>query len=180
MLSSGRRADLCSLLPVCLLSLSLSLALSHFFLRSNTINMKLVLRMLAAVGFPSVAQAWNGAEAVEKIVVQKQHFDLILMDNIMPIQCGPQACRDILQHYKEDTAACAQAPPVIIALTASCMESDRQVAMDSGHSDFIAKPLNLAILTAKLAQWARHIATSAGNTNSNSATSQTSADADMS
>jgi CheY-like chemotaxis protein len=72
----------------------------------------------------------------------------------MPILTGPLACSQILKHYqarnakaKEMLEAGASAangvsflqPPIIIALTASCMEADKQHAVETGHSDFIAK-----------------------------------------
>jgi CheY-like chemotaxis protein len=49
-------------------------------------------------------------------------------------------------------------PPVIIALTASCMESDREASRAAGHADFIAKPLSLATLRQRITHWAQVIA----------------------
>ena len=104
----------------------------------------------------------------------------------MPILTGPQACRAILEHYREripalpelvDAASASEAvlaaaaaastsqhsPPIIIALTASCMQSDRDLAVESGHVDFISKPLSLSLLGQKLHQWAKTVtATMAG------------------
>jgi len=51
----------------------------------NQVNMRLVVRMLSALGYmgDAVAQSWNGAEAVDRVVTQGLHADIILMDNIM-------------------------------------------------------------------------------------------------
>jgi CheY-like chemotaxis protein len=126
-----------------------------------------------------VDQVWNGAEAVELVVQQRRHYDLILLDSFMPVMTGPQACQAILAHYDAlaaeyaATVAAAMAAaqrssssqagtppppppsaPVIIALSASCMESDREAARVAGHADFLPKPLSMPMLRAKLRQWA--------------------------
>jgi CheY-like chemotaxis protein len=126
-----------------------------------------------------VEQVWNGAEAVELVVQQRRHYDLILLDSFMPVMTGPQACQAILAHYdalaaeyaatvattaQSSAASQASSPapppppppsaPVIIALSASCMESDREAARAAGHADFLPKPLSMPMLRAKLRQWA--------------------------
>ena len=142
--------------------------------------MKLVVKMLLTLGYADVHQAWNGQEAVDRVTEQGERPDLIFMDNIMPILTGPQACKIILAHYRtlEEThqaqmaAAAASASsasasvsastvlpaaPIIIALTASCMEQDKQEATRMGHADFLAKPLSLPLLKTKLHHWAKWI-----------------------
>lgn len=97
--------------------------------------------------------------------------DVILMDNQMPVLSGPQACRIICAYYSKIAQAVnamepaaraislASAPtaPIIIALTASCMESDREHALATGHNDFLSKPLSLPVLRQKLQHWAVRI-----------------------
>jgi CheY-like chemotaxis protein len=141
-------------------SFAASYPLSILAVEDNAINMKLVVRMLGALGYTDVAQCWNGAEAVEHVVRQKRHYQLILMDNIMPLLTGPQACKQILQHYDEwqqQQPGVAPRAPTIIALTASCMENDKEEAFRTGHADFLAKPLSLPLLKQKLHHWARVI-----------------------
>jgi len=128
----------------------------------------------SAPGASLVCQAWNGQEAVEMVVRQARHFDLILMDSVLPVMTGPQACRAILEHYattsRETAVAAVTATglgatpprpslpaPVIVAVTASCMASDRDAAREAGHADFLSKPLSLALLREKLHHWAREI-----------------------
>ena len=143
--------------------------------------MKLIVKSLLALGYADVWQAWDGQEAVDRITLQGENFQIIFMDNIMPLLTGPQACKIILAHYEEINAKAQQeaaaaaakeategaastaplklivTPPVIIALTASCMSEDRTHAAVAGHSDFLAKPLSLPILKQKLQHWAAHI-----------------------
>ena len=137
----------------------------------NTTNMKLTVRMLRSLGYTDVVQAWNGQEAVDLIVNQGARFDVVLMDNQMPVLSGPQACRIICAYYSKIAKAVndmdptaraanlASAPtaPVILALTASCMESDREHALATGHNDFLSKPLSLPVLRQKLQHWAVRI-----------------------
>ena len=98
--------------------------------------------------------AWNGQEAVDAIVRDGGQFDLVLMDNAMPLLTGPQACKQIVAHFAERPKL---TPPVIIALTAACMESDKDEARQSGHADFLSKPLSLPTLKAKMQQWEKII-----------------------
>lgn len=120
----------------------------------NSVNMKLVVKMLNTLGYNDVSQAWNGQEAVDLIVRDGRQFTCVLMDHVMPLLTGPQACRQIMAHYASRPEL---TPPVVIALTASCMESDKLEAKLSGHSDFLSKPLSLPTLKAKLLQWSKII-----------------------
>jgi hypothetical protein len=66
-------------------SLASQYPLRILVVEDNQVNMRLVVRMLSALGYTgdAVAQSWNGAEAVERVVTQGLHADIILMDNIM-------------------------------------------------------------------------------------------------
>lgn len=76
-------------------------------------------------------RARNGQEAVE--LAQSEKPDLVLMDIKMPIMDGLEATRQI-------KALCPDLP--IIALTANAFDSDRQLAIEAGCNDFLAKPVN--------------------------------------
>jgi len=100
--------------------------------------------MLEKLGL-QITLATNGQEAVD--LVQKNDFDLILMDIQMPIMDGYTAtaiirqCSDTLQ----------QIP--IIALTANAMFDDQQKCLDAGMNDFLSKPFMLAQLKIVLEHW---------------------------
>jgi len=93
----------------------------------------IVTRLLKKNNFESVVVVENGAEAVEQ--VQKQKFDLILMDMQMPIMNGFEATEKIRQMPEY-----ADIP--IIALTAFAMKGDREKCMDAGATDYIPKPID--------------------------------------
>ena len=76
-------------------------------------------------------RAKNGQEAVEK--VEKDSFDIVLMDIKMPIMDGLEATKAIKASHPELP---------IVALTANAFDSDRQLAMDAGCDDFLSKPVS--------------------------------------
>ena len=93
----------------------------------------IVTRLLKKNNFESVVVVENGAEALEQ--VQRQKFDLILMDMQMPVMNGFEATEKIrkLTDYKDIP---------IIALTAFAMKGDREKCIDAGATDYIPKPID--------------------------------------
>lgn len=93
----------------------------------------IVTRLLKKNNFENIAVVENGAEALEE--VQKQKYDLILMDMQMPVMNGFVATEKIreLPQYKDTP---------IIALTAFAMKGDREKCIEAGATDYIAKPID--------------------------------------
>jgi CheY-like chemotaxis protein len=109
----------------------------------NAVNQKLTERVLNKLGYkPEIAQ--NGSEAL-KALLQKP-FDLILMDVQMPEMDGLETTRQIRLLSGDQ--------PVIIAMTANAMQGDREVCMQAGMDDYIAKPVKLELLVDMLEKWA--------------------------
>ncbi|RDH86691.1 MAG: hypothetical protein DIZ78_07240 [endosymbiont of Escarpia spicata] len=109
----------------------------------NEINQELAKELLSDRGF-IITSVWNGKEAVE--ILQKEHFDGILMDIQMPVMDGYTATRIIRNQVKFKKLP-------IIAMTANIMESDRTKAKAAGMDDHIGKPLDVNELFTVLTKW---------------------------
>jgi signal transduction histidine kinase/HAMP domain-containing protein/ActR/RegA family two-component response regulator len=110
----------------------------------NVVNQKLALRLLAQMGYQADLAA-NGVEAVE--AVERQPYDLVLMDVQMPEMDGLQATRTIV-----DTIP-LERRPWIVAMTANAMDGDREACLEAGMKGYISKPIRVeelvgAVLTA--------------------------------
>ncbi|RMZ73279.1 two-component system A [Pyrenophora seminiperda CCB06] len=105
----------------------------------NTINRKVMLKMLAGLGFDYVDTAVNGKEAVAK-ALQNPLYDLILMDVNMPVQDGVSATKELRQK--------GQLAP-IVAMTANALKGQAESYIAKGMTGYIAKPVNRNLL-AKL------------------------------
>jgi CheY-like chemotaxis protein len=109
----------------------------------NAVNQKLAMRLLQQMGYRADL-ASNGLEAVES--VQRQPYDVVLMDVQMPELDGLDATRRI----------CALMPagerPRIIAMTANAMQGDREMCIDAGMDDYLTKPIRVERLVEALAQ----------------------------
>ena len=109
----------------------------------NQINQKVVVQMLKKLGYRADV-AGNGREAIE--AVQRQTYDVILMDVQMPEMNGLDATRYINARFR------GKYLPWIIGLTANAMQSDKKDCFDAGMNDYLTKPLTVDLLTAGLAQ----------------------------
>jgi len=101
----------------------------------NTVNQKLGVRQLNLLGV-TVAQAWNGAEAMEKLRLQA--FDAVLMDCQMPEMDGYEATR--LLRCKDSGVLNPEVP--VIAMTANALAGDREQCLAAGMNDYITKPID--------------------------------------
>jgi len=93
---------------------------------SNFVLMSYILKK-----FYQYERARNGQEAVE--LVDKNQYDLVLMDIKMPVMDGLEATKAIKEKHPDLP---------IIALTANAFDSDRQLAEEAGCNDFLAKPVS--------------------------------------
>jgi PAS domain S-box-containing protein len=93
-------------------------------------NRDWLVKLLTSIGF-SVRGADNGETGIR--VWEEWHPQLILMDVHMPVMDGIEAIRRIKAHPRGKET-------IIVTLTASAMDDDRQTALQSGANDFIAKP----------------------------------------
>ncbi|MBI5897009.1 MAG: response regulator, partial [Desulfobacterales bacterium] len=105
----------------------------------NPINQKVTLYLLARFGFSTDAVI-NGRLALEAL--EKDAYDLVLMDIQMPEMDGLEATRIIRDPH---SAVRDHAVPVI-ALTAHAMKGDREQFLAAGMDDYVAKPIQPQIL----------------------------------
>ena len=113
----------------------------------NLVNQKLAVRVLNKLGYKKIDIAQNGLEAIEKM--SQQFYEIILMDVQMPEMDGMEATRRI--------RATAGERPIIIAMTANAMESDREDCIQAGMDDYISKPIKLELVVSMLEKWASTI-----------------------
>lgn len=114
---------------------------------SNTLLARTVLEMLGC----EVVAVGTGRLAVS--AVQREPFDIVLMDYHMPEMDGLEATREIRRHEAAIEEGARRRVP-IVAITASAMESERQACLRSGMDDVLVKPFRPDDLRRLLAKWA--------------------------
>lgn len=108
-------------------------------------NSEIAVEFLASMGVDT-AVAKNGEEALA--MLEKQSFDLVLMDLQMPLMDGFEATRRIRASSGD---AIRKLP--IIALTGFAMQEDRRASLNAGMNAHIHKPLDPLVLSETLAAW---------------------------
>lgn len=119
--------------------------LSVLLVEDNEVNRKVAKRMLERLGC-AVDIAGNGEMAVQR--VSERQYDVVLMDVQMPQMDGYEATRLIRE--RESGSGRHQ---IILAMTASAMEGDRERCLQSGMDDYLSKPFREAELRRILARW---------------------------
>ena len=109
----------------------------------NVVNQKLAMRLLLQMGYRADL-ASNGIEAIE--CVERQTYDVALMDVQMPEMDGLEASRRITAKYKPEQR------PRIIAMTANAMQGDREECLAAGMDDYVTKPIRVDALVEALNQ----------------------------
>jgi PAS domain S-box-containing protein len=100
----------------------------------NVVNQKLALRLLSQMGFRADVAA-NGLEAIQAI--ERQPYDVVLMDVQMPEMDGLEATRQICARWLPSDR------PRIVAMTANAMQGDREMCLEAGMDDYLAKPIRV-------------------------------------
>ncbi|GAA0766850.1 hybrid sensor histidine kinase/response regulator [Ideonella azotifigens] len=109
----------------------------------NEVNREVATELLKAVGL-EVDSAVNGQVAVEK--AQLLAYDLVLMDMQMPVLDGLSATRSI-------RALPGWSGRPIIGLSANAFSEDREMCLQAGMDDFVAKPVEPDVLFNALLRW---------------------------
>jgi two-component system sensor histidine kinase/response regulator len=108
-------------------------SLRVLLVEDNAVNQRLASRLLEKRGH-SVVVAGNGLEALEAL--EKESFDLVLMDVQMPVMDGFEATAAI---RKKEGGSGIRVP--IVALTAHAMKGDREKCLAGGMDRYLTKPI---------------------------------------
>jgi signal transduction histidine kinase/DNA-binding response OmpR family regulator len=100
----------------------------------NAVNQKLALKLLSQMGYRADV-AGNGLEAIQAI--ERQKYDLVLMDVQMPEMDGLEASRQICSRWPRGVR------PRIVAMTANAMQGDRERCLEAGMDDYVSKPVRV-------------------------------------
>jgi CheY-like chemotaxis protein len=107
----------------------------------NTVNQQVARLLLTRMGYhPDFAA--NGEEALQS--VERQTYDVVLMDVQMPVMDGLVATRELRRRFA------AGRLPRIVGMTANAMIEDRRAGEAAGMDDYIVKPVSPAALVAAL------------------------------
>jgi len=106
----------------------------------NVVNQKLAVRLLHQMGYRTDL-ASNGLETIDSL--ERQIYDVVLMDVQMPEMDGLEATRQIRQ-------LTTITQPHIIAMTANAMEDDREICLAAGMDDYVSKPIRVNELVGAL------------------------------
>ena len=114
----------------------------------NDLNAEIATELLQEEGC-TVDRAKDGVECVDMLEKAADGtYQIILMDIQMPVMNGYDAAKKI---RRMDDPKKANIP--IIAMTANAFSEDKQVALDAGMNDHIAKPINMSILVPTLRKY---------------------------
>lgn len=115
--------------------------LKILLVEDHLINQKLAIITLQRLGYrPDIAA--NGLEAIAAL--QRQKYDVVLMDVQMPEMNGIEATKQIRAIFPPERQ------PHIVAITANATVQDREDCLRAGMNDYIAKPFRLEELVQTL------------------------------
>jgi CheY-like chemotaxis protein len=113
--------------------------MSIILAEDDPVNQKVTLLMLRKLGIQADAAA-NGLEVFETL--EKQHYDIVLMDIQMLEMDGIEATKIIRERW-----ACG---PKIIVITDCDSNIYRELCFSAGANEFLAKPVMIEELTAAI------------------------------
>jgi CheY-like chemotaxis protein len=123
--------------------------LNFLVVEDNKINRKLLISMLAKLGYTNVAEAYDGNNAVEQMLKQRSaedQIDVVLMDLWMPLLDGFQATEAIVKMNLAKT-------PTILAVSADITATAIARADKVGMKGFLTKPFQIRDLEKLIVEY---------------------------
>ncbi|OTB04328.1 hypothetical protein M426DRAFT_58889 [Hypoxylon sp. CI-4A] len=114
----------------------------------NLINQKIAIKFVRKLGYTKVDAYDNGLKAVEGLRQKAKEgspYHVVLMDVQMPILDGYEATELLRKDPIEEVRKV-----LVIAMTASAIQGDRERCLASGMNDYLAKPVKADLLKRKL------------------------------
>ncbi|MDR1159480.1 MAG: response regulator, partial [Syntrophomonadaceae bacterium] len=112
------------------------------------INLEVAKGLLEPYGL-TVDCVSSGKEALERLRKETVHYDLILMDHMMPEMDGIETTKRIRNSIGSEYALTVP----IVALTANALAGNDEMFMASGFNDYISKPIDITRMDAVLTRW---------------------------
>lgn len=110
----------------------------------NTVNLTVAEGLLEPLKM-QIETVTSGKAAIDKIM--EFHYDIVFMDHMMPELDGVETTHIIRRFHPEYDDV------PIIALTANAVEGTKEMFCREGMNDFVAKPIEMRMLAAKVKQW---------------------------
>ena len=122
-------------------SVSPHAALRILVAEDNDVNQQLIQLLLQKIGHRADIAA-NGLEALQAL--ERQRYDVVLMDVEMPEMDGLEATRSIHRRWPREER------PYIVAVTANAMQGERELCIEAGMDDYLSKPIRIEELRKAL------------------------------
>jgi CheY-like chemotaxis protein len=132
-------------------TLASRLPLRVLLVDDNAINQKVAARLLQQMGYKADL-AGNGVEALQAL--DRQSYDLIFMDVMMPEMGGFEATDMIRRRQQQKTQfPNYKSPIIIVAMTANAMQGDREKCLAARMDDYMPKPVRPEDVRAIVERW---------------------------
>ncbi len=125
-------------------------ALRILLVEDNLANQKVATLLLRKLGYTTDIAA-NGLEALA--AVERQTYDVVLMDVQMPEMDGLEATRQIVARWPDEDDR-----PRLVGMTANATDGDRRDCIKAGMDDYLSKPVTVPELVAALQRTPTRIA----------------------
>jgi CheY-like chemotaxis protein/nitrogen-specific signal transduction histidine kinase len=127
------------------------LPLQVLLVDDNAINQKVASRLLQQMGYKADL-AGNGIEALQAL--DRQPYDLIFMDVMMPEMGGFEATAAIRQRQQQRAQFPNYKSPIfVVAMTANAMQGDREKCIEAGMDDYMPKPVRPEDVRTIIERW---------------------------